>query len=101
MRTVVVFRVWKDRPGGVLALFPELPSDYAGLLCESYEHVGQHGGADYAGCIARTRPARPDEYTDLAHELTGRGYDLRPIRRASHHHHARRYIAAANCREKS
>ena len=39
----VVFRRWRDG-AGVIALFPELPADMHGLCCDSYEHVGQHGG---------------------------------------------------------
>ena len=40
--TVVVFRKWKTN-GDIIALFPELPADNEGYLCDSYEHVGQHG----------------------------------------------------------
>lgn len=74
--TRVIFRVWRDEDGGVLALFPGIPADYEGLRCESYEHVGQHSGADYTGCIRRTRPAKPSEYRALAKELRGIGYHL-------------------------
>ena len=31
----------RDRP------FPELPADLRLFYCDAYEHVGQHGGADY------------------------------------------------------
>ena len=72
--TPVVFRVWRDS-GSVLALFPTIDEGWG--LCRSYEHVGQHSGADYAGCIARTRPAKPAEYAALKRELTQRGYNLR------------------------
>ena len=51
----VVFRKWRDI-GSVIALFPELPSDYEGRYCDSYEQIGQHGGADYYGVI---QPAIP------------------------------------------
>ena len=44
---VVVFRRWKDG-GNIIALFPELPADLYGNHCDAYEHVGQHGGADWA-----------------------------------------------------
>lgn len=61
MQTVkVVFRKWKDT-GDVIALFPELPSDIYGWFCDSYEHVGQHSGADYHGVIRQTVPAAPHE----------------------------------------
>lgn len=78
-KTVVIFRVWnKDvaAPGSVIALFPELPSDGAGLYCLSYEHMGQHGAADYDSVMARSRPALEAEYAPLKRELEGRGYDL-------------------------
>lgn len=77
--TAVVFRVWKSGTGAgdVIALFPGVNWDaghYA--LCTSYEHVGQHGGANYASVIRRTRPATPAEYADLRRELEGIGYAL-------------------------
>mgnify|MGYP001599051550 CR=1 FL=1 len=81
--TAVVFRVWNQWAGNrslyVFALFPEI--DEGGGLCSSYEHVGQHGAADYQGCIARTTPATPAEYADLRAELEGLGYNLRIMKR--------------------
>ncbi len=77
----VVFRVWRDKASDVFALFPELPADTVGRLCTSYAHVGQHGGADYGYCIRQSRPARPEEYADLAAELTTIGYVLDVRRR--------------------
>ena len=91
--TLVVFRRWRDN-GDIIALFPELPADIYGYYCDSYEHVGQHGGADYQGVIQATVPVKPKDAADLAEELTRIGYDLRPIRRASWHHHERRREAA-------
>ena len=80
----VVFRKWRDKSGGILALFPEIAVDMEGYYCESFEHMGQHGGADYRGCIARTVPAKPEEYADLKRELESYPYEyrLRVIRRA-------------------
>jgi hypothetical protein len=74
--TTVVFRVWKKPNHGVLALFPHEDYDRLGHLCMSYEHVGQHGGADYSGCVAMTRPATTAEYQPLKRELEGFGYNL-------------------------
>ena len=71
-------------------LFPEIPADLYGQYCDSYEHVGQHGGADYHGVIMNTRPANTEESADLVEELTRIGYQLRPIKRASQLHHERR-----------
>lgn len=71
--TTVVFRTWRD-VGTVLALFPYEIEERG--LCSSYEHVGQHGSADYQGCIARTRPSKPAEFASLKRELEGIGYKL-------------------------
>ena len=81
MKTKVIFRVWPD--GAVIALFPEEPGDRMGFDCVCYEHVGQHGGADYRACVEMTRPAEPGEYDALAQELAAIGYDLEIRRRAS------------------
>lgn len=72
-KTVVIFRKWKG--GDIIALFPgweESPG-----RCSSFEHVGQHGPADYASVIAKTTPATPAEYADLRRELEkDYGYNL-------------------------
>lgn len=76
--TKVVFRKYPD--GSIIALFPEEKWDHRGN-CTSYMHVGQHGGADYVGVIASTKPAQPGEYEDLKRELQDLGYGLRIIQR--------------------
>ena len=73
--TKVIFRVWKDNQE-VIALFPEVPADINGFLCSSYQHVGQHGAADYDLVISRTTPAKPDQYRELQKELETLGYCL-------------------------
>jgi len=79
--TPVVFRVWPDT-GDVLALFPFI--DEGNGLCSSYEHLGQHGAADYTACILKTRQAAEHEYLRLHQELTEMGYALRVyVRRPS------------------
>lgn len=93
---VVVFRRWRDS-GDIIALFPELPTDIFGEFCEAFQHVGQHGGADYWGVIQQTTPVTLDEAADLAVELEGIGYSLRPVQRASHHHHEKRRKTAREC----
>ena len=93
--TLVIFRRWRDT-GGIIALFPELPSDYQGRFCDAYEHVGQHGGADYHGVLQATRAVSVDEARDLITELTRIGYRLKPIKRASQRvHESRRATATA------
>lgn len=90
---LVVFRRWKET-GDVIALFPELPADNLGRYCISYEHIGQHGAADYCLVIRQTLPATPDESAALAAQLTHIGYRLRPVQRASFSHHQRRLADA-------
>lgn len=96
----VVFRPWRDG-GGVIALFPELPADANGYFCDSYEHVGQHGGADYHGVVRYTNPATPEESAALAAELQRIGYRLVPVRRASPRLHERRREEARRYRTTS
>lgn len=78
MSTVTIFRRWKDS-GTVIALFPFLDynsGDASYGMCMSYEHVGQHGEADYDHVIKATLPASETDYEDLADELTALGYEL-------------------------
>jgi hypothetical protein len=80
--TKVVFRKWPKREGGdVIALFPE--NIAVGYYCDSYQHVGQHGAADYSGVVSMTKPAKPEEYAALKRELESAPYEykLRVIRR--------------------
>jgi hypothetical protein len=73
-KTVVVFR--KDRPsegGDVFALFPYDPASPG--FCSVYQHIGGHGSADYIGCVARSRPAKPAEYAALKEELESEPYN--------------------------
>jgi hypothetical protein len=72
VKTVAVFRVFRD--GDVLALFPY--EDEGNGFCSSYQHVGQHGLADYDACVNQTRPATPKEYSALKRELEQLGYEL-------------------------
>ena len=61
---VVVFRRWKHG-FGVIALLPEIPADRDGMFCESYESIGQHGGADYFGVVQATVKVGRREYAEL------------------------------------
>ncbi len=73
MKTKVMFRYWKK---DVIALFPEIPADNWGVYCQSYQHIGQHGAADYYGIIDKSRWATYAEATALYNELEGLGYKL-------------------------
>lgn len=76
--TAAIFRRYPPSRGGdVIALFPDLPHDAAGRYCVSYQHLGQHGAADYSGVIAATRPADAEEYAPLLAELQRIGYRVR------------------------
>ena len=92
-KTIVVFRRWNSG-FGIIALFPEHPSDYQGFFCDSYEHIGQHGGADYHGIIQASTPATRQEYADLKQELTRLGYRLEIRTRTSPELHQRRIATA-------
>jgi hypothetical protein len=92
--TIVIFRVDRGIRGSVFALMPESPADEKGLRCTSYEHVGQHGAADYLHCIAISRPATLAEYNDLLAELTRIGYRVVIRRRATYAMHQRRQAEA-------
>jgi len=80
--TVVVFRRWRAFGQTVIALFPE---DVDKGFCSSYEHVGQHGAADYSGVVRKTTLATPEEYADLKRELESEPYNyvLRVVKRRS------------------
>lgn len=71
--TPVIFRKERRANGDVFALFPTLEGSPG--CCMSYQHVGQHGSADYAHCIQTSRPATSMEYGDLLIELIDYGYD--------------------------
>ena len=76
--TIVVFRKWKPKHGrmnDIIALFPGI--DEGNGKCLSYEHVGQHGGADYQGVVSLTIPATPKEYAALKRELESEPFNYR------------------------
>jgi hypothetical protein len=73
-KTKVVFRVFKQG-GDLVALFPFETWDLQGN-CASYQTIGQHSGADYSGCIRKSRRALPKEYAALKLELERIGYNL-------------------------
>lgn len=70
----VIFRWWE---GSVIALFPEEPADYQGYYCESYQHIGQHGGADGSAIVRSSRPATEAEYAALKRELESYPYEYK------------------------
>jgi hypothetical protein len=82
-KTVVIFRKWNHNKD-IIAFFPhEFWMQGNTRLCQSYEHIGQHGGAEYNHCLKSTTPAKPKEYASLKKELEGIGYNLLVRKRAS------------------
>lgn len=85
--TDVVFRKFKD--GEIMALFPyEIET---GRFVLSYQHIGQHSGADYNHFILGTEPATPEQYADLKKELENIGYNLRVIKRRNYSKYLQEY----------
>ena len=79
-QTPVIFRAWKES-GNVIALFPTIAADYRNsVLCQSYEHVGQHGAASIPTVMGDSRPATEAEYAPLLKELETIGYENLVIR---------------------
>jgi len=74
-QTLTIFRKFKE--GDIIALFPEVKWDRQGLFCSSYQHIGQHGSADYQGVVSITTLATPEEYRELKEELESIGYTLK------------------------
>lgn len=75
--TEMIFRVdtTPDFKGTVFALFPHEVCNFNGNVTY-YQHIGQHGEADYNHCIATSRPATAEEYKDLKTELDNIGYNI-------------------------
>lgn len=90
--TPVIFRKWQGKDGGdIIAVFPaECASVQNWYLSNSYMHHGQHGACDYRIILAKTRPAKPEEYADLKLELERIGYRLKVCRMETSIHRAER-----------
>lgn len=70
--TPVIFRKWTNG-GEIIAFLPDVSATFG--MCMSYEHVGQHGEADYNSLLHITRLASEKEYHDLLFEMVSYGYD--------------------------
>lgn len=90
--TDVIFRVdkSKDFKGTVYALFPHEVCDHKGHVT-SYQHVGQHSGADYTHCIRTSRLATQAESNDLKIELRGLGYNLNVVSKQNYAKYLKSY----------
>lgn len=77
----MVLRRWKNQPQTVIAFLPDVPANPGRVM--AYEHVGQHGEADYSGLLGETAPATVAEYdaAGLVAELRMRGHEPRILKR--------------------
>lgn len=75
--TIVIFRKWQGKNGGVIALFPFEPGTSNPSTCDCYEHVGRHGACWPGYVVAATLPCVPEDYADLKTELESPPYNYR------------------------
>ena len=88
-KTDVIFRRYLD--GQIIALFPHEIADFHGNVT-SYQHIGQHSGADYSGVLMCTKPCRSKyDFIALYDELTSIGYDLNVIQRRNYSKYLQEY----------
>lgn len=81
-KTPVMFRVSRNDPKDIYALFPSIAGDVGRPdTCTCYQHIGQHSSAHYTGCIASSRPATKAERRGLFHELRRIGYAMKLVSR--------------------
>lgn len=69
----IIFRKWPN--GDIIALFPQISASIYGYSCNSYEHISQHGAANYSLVVSKTTLAMPAEYAELLAELEQIGYN--------------------------
>jgi len=91
-KTDIVFRCDKhgDFKGIVFALFPHEVSDHKGNVM-SYQHVGQHSGANYNGCVADSRLATAEEYKGLKEEMESIGYNINIVKKRNYDKYLKSY----------
>ena len=85
-KTEVIFRIDNY---SVYALLPyEISSGYDVV---TYQHVGQHSGADYKNCILQSKPATLEQYKDLFNEMTNLGYNLKVVTKQNYDRYLKSY----------
>ena len=89
MKLKAIFRTFRGDTEAT-ALFPEVLFDHSGH-CMCYARVGQHGAADYEGCIERSRPSTPEQTARLKAELESLGYEIEVHARATRAMHIARW----------
>ena len=84
--TEVVFRI---DDYSVFALLPyEISSGY---YVVTYQHNGQHSGADYKNCILQSKPAVLEQYNNLFKEMTNLGYNLKVVTKQNYSKYLKSY----------
>lgn len=78
--TKVMFRKYRKAPKEIVAVFPYLVFSPSGD-CTCYQHVGQHGEANYFVMLNITVPATEEEAAPLRRELESIGYNLAVIKK--------------------
>ena len=79
----VILRRWRSGAQSLIALFPDIESTEGAIM--SYEHIGQHGSADYHHVLKQTTSvagSNPDVQELLA-ELRSLGYAPKVYKRAA------------------
>jgi hypothetical protein len=72
----VLFRTWRGKETGCVAIFPRIVGTNDPYTCQSYELIGEHGACDPHLMLQITRPATRSEYAQTAKALRRRGYRL-------------------------
>lgn len=92
-QTEVQFRLFR---GEVIAVFPYIIETDTSVMC--YAHIGQHGGIVW-DINSISKPATPEQYSDLQKELEGIGYNLKLIKKRSHAKYLKAYYNFINKRK--
>src|SRR5712692_1564755 len=84
----------KETTDELFALFPAEPNSYDGALCVCWDEQGGHCGAEYYGCIARSKPATKEQTARVVTALRRIDYSPQVLCRAARAHHEQRRQAA-------
>lgn len=92
-QTEVQFRLFM---GEVIAVFPYIIETKSNVSC--YAHIGQHSSCMW-NINNASKPATPEEYSDLQKELESIGYNLKLIKKRSHAKYLKSYYNYINKRK--
>lgn len=77
----VIFR--RKRNGEIIAVFPEIPVDITGELCEGFSSLDKKVTVDYKQLRYHSKLATKDEYKELYETLSCLGYNLGVVNKFS------------------